>query len=129
MLDVLPRPSRLCKFPPPLASLYSQYHRTCSALGGGAVHWQHVFLVQNSSVGHELKTPTHVGLCFSEEGDLYGWGKNRMVVLGLGHHKDQFFPFKVRSSCEHQTWTNLRHNLAKCFERLVVWRFPVKQIL
>ncbi|XP_046824004.1 RCC1-like G exchanging factor-like protein [Vespa crabro] len=28
-------------------------------------------------------------------GDLYMWGCNKFGSLGLGHHNDQFFPFKV----------------------------------
>lgn len=28
-------------------------------------------------------------------GDLFSWGRNRSGCLGLGHEKDQYFPFKV----------------------------------
>lgn len=38
-------------------------------------------------------------LYFTETGELYMWGKNRYAVLGLGHEKDQFFPFKVSACC------------------------------
>lgn len=30
-----------------------------------------------------------------DQGDLFSWGKNKYACLGLGHDKDQFFPFKV----------------------------------
>uniref|UniRef100_A0A336KZB7 CSON000941 protein n=1 Tax=Culicoides sonorensis TaxID=179676 RepID=A0A336KZB7_CULSO len=39
------------------------------------------------------------GLChmaaLDEQGDLYTWGRNKYGCLGLGHDKDQFFPFKA----------------------------------
>uniref|UniRef100_A0A914X4T4 Uncharacterized protein n=1 Tax=Plectus sambesii TaxID=2011161 RepID=A0A914X4T4_9BILA len=31
----------------------------------------------------------------NERGDLFMWGRNRFGLLGLGHEKDQYFPFKV----------------------------------
>ncbi|ALC39592.1 CG3862 [Drosophila busckii] len=36
----------------------------------------------------------HMG-AFNSDGDLFMWGKNRFGHLGLGHKKDQFFPFKA----------------------------------
>uniref|UniRef100_A0A1B0AA40 Ints3-like C-terminal domain-containing protein n=1 Tax=Glossina pallidipes TaxID=7398 RepID=A0A1B0AA40_GLOPL len=36
----------------------------------------------------------HMGATNSD-GDLFMWGKNRFGHLGLGHKKDQFFPFKT----------------------------------
>ncbi|EDW45447.1 GM16641 [Drosophila sechellia] len=36
----------------------------------------------------------HMG-AVNSDGDLFMWGKNRFGHLGLGHKKDQFFPFKA----------------------------------
>lgn len=36
----------------------------------------------------------HMG-AINSDGDLFMWGKNRFGHLGLGHKKDQFFPFKT----------------------------------
>ncbi|XP_017854917.2 RCC1-like G exchanging factor-like protein [Drosophila busckii] len=36
----------------------------------------------------------HMG-AINSDGDLFMWGKNRFGHLGLGHKKDQFFPFKA----------------------------------
>lgn len=36
----------------------------------------------------------HMG-AINTEGDLFMWGKNRFGHLGLGHKKDQYFPFKT----------------------------------
>uniref|UniRef100_T1H2N0 RCC1-like domain-containing protein n=1 Tax=Megaselia scalaris TaxID=36166 RepID=T1H2N0_MEGSC len=36
----------------------------------------------------------HMG-AINSDGDLFVWGKNRFSCLGLGHKKDQFFPFKT----------------------------------
>lgn len=37
---------------------------------------------------------SHAG-AVTNNGDLYMWGRNRSACLGLGHEKDQYFPFKV----------------------------------
>lgn len=31
----------------------------------------------------------------TNKGDLYMWGKNKYGQLGLGMHKDQYFPLRV----------------------------------
>lgn len=36
----------------------------------------------------------HMG-AINSDGDVFMWGKNRFGHLGLGHKKDQFFPFKT----------------------------------
>lgn len=36
----------------------------------------------------------HMG-AVNSDGDLFMWGKNREGCLGLGHKKDQYFPFKT----------------------------------
>ncbi|EDW65030.2 RCC1-like G exchanging factor-like protein [Drosophila virilis] len=36
----------------------------------------------------------HMG-AINSDGDLFMWGKNRFGHLGVGHKKDQFFPFKA----------------------------------
>uniref|UniRef100_T1J6W7 RCC1-like G exchanging factor-like protein n=1 Tax=Strigamia maritima TaxID=126957 RepID=T1J6W7_STRMM len=38
----------------------------------------------------------------TNKGDLYMWGKNSRSCLGLGHPKDQYFPFKVCVPAEVQ---------------------------
>ena len=34
-------------------------------------------------------------ICVSDDGGLFGWGKNKHGNLGLGHTLDQFYPIRV----------------------------------
>ncbi|XP_063700817.1 RCC1-like G exchanging factor-like protein [Culicoides brevitarsis] len=34
------------------------------------------------------------------EGSVYTWGRNKYACLGLGHEKDQYFPFKAVVNCK-----------------------------
>lgn len=56
----------------------------------------------------------HMG-AINSEGDLFVWGKNRFGCLGLGHNKDQFFPFKTAINAKVQKVAfGVDHTLALC---------------
>lgn len=52
------------------------------------------------SVVKHLTCGLHHFAAITNAGDLYMWGKNNKACLGLGHNKDQFFPFKVSVPAE-----------------------------
>lgn len=48
----------------------------------------------NSRVTSIYSGLSHMG-AITDKHDLYMWGRNRGSCLGLGHEKDQYFPYKV----------------------------------
>ncbi|XP_055381546.1 RCC1-like G exchanging factor-like protein [Condylostylus longicornis] len=51
----------------------------------------------------------------NSDNDLFMWGKNRFGCLGLGHSKDQFFPFKTTINAKVKKLScGVDHNLALC---------------
>ncbi|KRZ68782.1 Williams-Beuren syndrome chromosomal region 16 -like protein, partial [Trichinella papuae] len=51
----------------------------------------------------------------NSKADLYMWGRNECGFLGLGHNKEQFFPFKVSINCNVQEVScGPFHTLALC---------------
>ncbi|XP_034943327.1 RCC1-like G exchanging factor-like protein [Chelonus insularis] len=51
----------------------------------------------------------------TNHGDLYTWGRNTYGFLGLGHYKDQFFPFKVAVGAEvKKVACGVDHTFAIC---------------
>lgn len=56
----------------------------------------------------------HMG-AVNSEGDLFMWGKNRFGCLGLGHKKDQYFPFKTAVNAKiKKVACGVDHCLALC---------------
>lgn len=56
----------------------------------------------------------HMG-AINSDGDLFMWGKNRFGHLGLGHKKDQFFPFKTAVNAKvTKVAFGVDHTLALC---------------
>ncbi|XP_037960863.1 RCC1-like G exchanging factor-like protein [Teleopsis dalmanni] len=56
----------------------------------------------------------HMG-AINSDGDLFMWGKNRFGHLGLGHKKDQFFPFKTAINGKVQKVAfGVDHTIAIC---------------
>ena len=51
-------------------------------------------LFGDCAVRRILSSCMHFG-ALTENNELYTWGRNRFGLLGLGHDKDQYFPFKV----------------------------------
>ncbi|KAK2580342.1 hypothetical protein KPH14_001239 [Odynerus spinipes] len=48
-------------------------------------------------------------------GDLYMWGCNKFGSLGLGHHNDQFFPFKVAIGAQvKKVGCGIDHTITLC---------------
>ncbi|CAH0562032.1 unnamed protein product [Brassicogethes aeneus] len=50
---------------------------------------------QPSSEVVKVACGTSHSAAITNSGDLYTWGRNSNACLGLGHDKDQYFPFKV----------------------------------
>lgn len=51
----------------------------------------------------------------NSDGDLFMWGKNKFGHLGLGHTKDQYFPFKTAVNAKIlKVSCGVDHNLAIC---------------
>lgn len=49
------------------------------------------------------------------DNDLFTWGRNKFGCLGLGHEKDQFFPFKAMLGAKIQRVTcGVDHTIALC---------------
>lgn len=49
------------------------------------------------------------------DNDLFTWGRNKFGCLGLGHEKDQFFPFKAMVGAKVQRVTcGVDHTIALC---------------
>lgn len=56
----------------------------------------------------------HMG-AVNSDGDLFVWGKNRFSCLGLGHKKDQFFPFKAAVNAKVlKVGFGVDHTIALC---------------
>lgn len=56
----------------------------------------------------------HMG-AINSNGDLFMWGKNRFSCLGLGHKKDQFFPFKTAVNAKVlKVGFGVDHTIALC---------------
>ncbi|XP_019880838.1 RCC1-like G exchanging factor-like protein [Aethina tumida] len=57
---------------------------------------------------------SHAG-AVTNNGDLYMWGRNRSACLGLGHEKDQYFPFKVSlGAIVKEIFCGVDHTVALC---------------
>lgn len=51
----------------------------------------------------------------NDQHDLYIWGKNKFGCLGLGHNKDQYFPFKASIGAKVLKVTcGVDHTIAFC---------------
>lgn len=49
------------------------------------------------------------------DNDLFTWGRNKFGCLGLGHEKDQFFPFKALVGAKvERVSCGVDHNIALC---------------
>lgn len=57
---------------------------------------------------------SHMAAINSDD-DLYMWGRNKLGCLGLGHTKDQFFPFKTSIGAKvFKVRCGVDHSLALC---------------
>lgn len=51
----------------------------------------------------------------NSDNDLFTWGRNKFGCLGLGHEKDQFFPYKAQLGAKVQRVTcGVDHSIALC---------------
>lgn len=51
----------------------------------------------------------------NSDNDLFTWGRNKFACLGLGHDKDQFFPYKASVGAKVQRVTcGVDHTIALC---------------
>lgn len=56
----------------------------------------------------------HLG-AINSENDLFSWGRNKFGCLGLGHEKDQFFPYKTLVGAKVERLAcGVDHNIALC---------------
>ncbi|KRY58257.1 Williams-Beuren syndrome chromosomal region 16 -like protein, partial [Trichinella britovi] len=73
----------------------------------------------------------------NSKADLYMWGRNECGFLGLGHNKEQFFPFKVSINCNVQEVScGPFHTLALCrtwiliskYAHLFIWQWETEYL-
>lgn len=56
----------------------------------------------------------HLG-AVNTDNDLFMWGRNKFGCLGLGHQKDQYFPYKSLVGAKVENFfCGVDHNIALC---------------
>lgn len=54
-------------------------------------------------------------VAINSDNDLFSWGRNKFGCLGLGHDKDQFFPYKTLVGAKVQkVKCGVDHSIALC---------------